>query len=99
MGSDARIEEWLAALTLDEKCRLVAGLDLWHTAPVARLGIPSLRVTDGPNGARGTRFRGGPTSACFPCGAAQGASFDPALVERIGAALAEEARSKGAGVL
>jgi len=39
------------------------------------------------------------TSACFPCGAAQGASFDPALVERIGAALAEEARSKGAGVL
>jgi len=77
----------------------VAGADLWHTAPVPRLGIPSLRVSDGPNGARGTSFRGGPSSACFPCGAAQGASFDPELVGRIGAALAEEARSKGAGVL
>lgn len=96
---DARIEGWVGGLSLEEKCGLVAGVDLWHTGAVARLGIPALRVTDGPNGARGTRFRGGPTSACFPCGAAQGASFDPALVERIGAALAEETRSKGAGVL
>lgn len=96
---DARIEGWLAGLTLDEKAALVAGADLWHTAAIPRLGIPSLRVSDGPNGARGVSFRRALTSACFPCGAAQGASFDPALVERIGAALAEEARSKGAGVL
>lgn len=96
---DARVSKWVGELSLEEKCSVVAGVDLWHTAGVARLGIPGLRVTDGPNGARGTRFRGGPTSACFPCGAAQGASFDPALVERIGAALAEETRSKGAGVL
>jgi beta-glucosidase len=96
---DARIEKWIGELGLEEKCALVAGADLWHTVGVPRLGIPALRVTDGPNGARGVAFRGGPTSACFPCGAAQGASFDPELVERIGAALAEEARSKGAGVL
>lgn len=96
---DPRIARWLAELTLDEKAALVAGADLWHTAAIPRLGIPALRVTDGPNGARGVSFRGALTSACFPCGAAQGASFDPALVERIGAALAEEARSKGAGVL
>jgi beta-glucosidase len=86
---DARIEGWVEGLSLEEKCGLVAGVDRWHTAAVPRLGIPALRMTDGPNGARGTRFRGGPPSACFPCGAAQGASFDPALVERIGAALAE----------
>lgn len=96
---DDRIDEWVGELSLDEKCALLAGVDMWHTAPVPRLGIPALRVTDGPNGARGSRPRSGPTSACFPCGAAQGASFDPALVERIGAALAEEARSKGAGLL
>lgn len=96
---DPRIEKWLAELTVDEKAALVAGADLWHTAAVPRLGIPALRVSDGPNGARGVSFRGALTSACLPCGAAQGASFDPALVERIGAALGEEARSKGAGVL
>lgn len=94
-----RIDALLAALELDEKCALLAGADLWHTAAVPRLGIPALRLSDGPNGARGVSFRGAVTSACFPCGAAQGASFDPDLVERIGAALAEETRSKGAGVL
>ena len=94
-----RIEALLAALTLDEKASLLAGADLWNTRAIPRLGIPSLRVSDGPNGARGCAMSGGPTSACFPCGAALAASFDPALVERVGAALAAEARSKGAHVL
>jgi beta-glucosidase len=98
-STDARIEAWLAALTLDEKAALVAGTDLWHTAAVPRLGIPVLRMSDGPVGVRGTRFRGGPRSACFPCGAALGASWDPELVGRVAGALAEEARDKGAGLL
>jgi beta-glucosidase len=94
-----RTEALLAALTLDEKAALLAGADLWSSTPLARLGIPALRVTDGPNGARGSAMSGGPSSACFPCGAALAASWDPALVERVGAALAAEARSKGAHVL
>ena len=94
-----RIEALLAALTLEEKAALVGGADLWHTVAVPRLGIGTLRVTDGPNGARGTAFRGGSTSACFPCGAALGATWSPRVVERVGAALAEEALAKGARVL
>ena len=57
----------------------MAGADLWHSVAVPRLGIGALRVTDGPNGARGTAFRGGPTSACFPCGSALGATWNAAL--------------------
>jgi beta-glucosidase len=95
----AHIEKLLQELTLEEKAALLAGADLWHTVAVPRLGIGTLRVTDGPNGARGTAFRGGPTSACFPCGAALGATWNPLLVEKVAGALAEEALAKGARIL
>lgn len=94
-----RVDSLLAALTLDEKASLLGGADLWHTVAIPRLGIGTLRVTDGPNGARGTAFRGGPTSACFPCGAALGATWSPAVVARVAGALAEEALAKGARIL
>ncbi|HEV2370246.1 MAG TPA: glycoside hydrolase family 3 N-terminal domain-containing protein, partial [Acidimicrobiales bacterium] len=73
---------------------------MWSTVPVPRLGIPRVRVTDGPNGARGSSMgSAGPTSVCVPCGSALGATWDPALMERVGALLGEEARTKSARVL
>ena len=56
-------------------------------------------MTDGPNGARGGHFGGGATAACFPCGSALAATWSPALVEAVGVALGEEARTKRAHVL
>ncbi len=91
--------ETLAAMTLDEKVSLLAGRNLWETVPVPRVGLPVLKVTDGPNGARGADLNYGPTSTSFPVGAAMGATFDPALIEEVGRALAAEARAKGADVL
>ena len=44
------------------------GIDFWHTAPVHRLGMKSVRLSDGPNGVRGTRFFNGVPAACLPCG-------------------------------
>ena len=58
MDETRRVEALLVQLTLDEKAALIAGADLWHTLPIPRLGIRALRVTDGPNGARGTACRG-----------------------------------------
>src|SRR3989442_10482201 len=55
---NARIDQLLGELTLDEKTAIVAGVDLWHTAPVPRLGVSALKVTDGPAGARGERWTG-----------------------------------------
>ena len=49
---EKRIEDLLDQMTIEEKVSILAGSDLWHTVPVERLGIPQIRVTDGPNGAR-----------------------------------------------
>jgi beta-glucosidase len=98
MTASASPDALLEQLTVAEQVDLLAGVDFWHTAPVERLGIPSLRVSDGPAGARGTRFDG-PASLNVPCGTALAASWDPALVELIGALLGRETRAKGAGVL
>jgi len=89
--------DWADA-PLDDLTAAVAGIDLWNTPGIPDRGLPPLRVTDGPNGARGPNATGVP-SACFPCGSALGATWDPELVRRVGRAIAEEARTKGAHVL
>ena len=90
------IDAVMASLTLEQKVSLLAGHDNWHSKALP--GVPAMRMSDGPAGVRGTSWTG-PASASFPCGTALGATFDPALVEEVGAALGEEARSKGAHVL
>jgi beta-glucosidase len=96
----ADIDALVAALTLEEKTALTAGEDFWSTVAVPRLGIHAIRLTDGPNGARGPGL--GPStgpSVCVPCGSALGATWDVALVERVGALLGKEARDRGCRVL
>lgn len=67
--------------------------------PVSRLNIPSIRLSDGPNGIRGTRFFDSVPAACLPCGTAIGATFDAELGQKIGNLLADEAKAKGAHVI
>lgn len=94
-----RIEQLVDAMTLEEQVSLLSGEDFWSLPAVARLGIPKLRVTDGPNGARGGgSLIGGVKSAAFPVGIALGATWNVGLVREIGEALAEEVKSKGAHV-
>ena len=85
------------ALTLEEKAALTSGEDMLSTVPVERLGIPKVHVTDGPNGARGNSLpgMGSDPSTCIPCGSALGATWNPALVEALGALVGREARDRG----
>lgn len=97
--SEDRIHELVDQMTLAEQVSLLSGEDFWSLPAVARLGIRKLRVTDGPNGARGGGgLVGGVKSAAFPVGIAIGASWNPALAHELGSALADEVKSKGAHV-
>ncbi len=95
-----QMEHIICEMTLEEKVLVLAGADNWYTEPVERLGIPAIKTTDGPNGARGEgRFDTAVPGACFPVGIALGATWNTELLEQIGGALAEECKSKGAHVL
>lgn len=95
-----RIEGLLDQMTLDEQVGLLSGDSFWEVPGVDRLGIGRLRVTDGPNGARGGgSLVGGVKSAAFPVGIAVGSTWNPDLVRDMGAALAGEVKSKSAHVL
>ena len=103
-------KEMLEQLTYEEKVTLLAGHDMWHTYPIPRLGIPRVRVrmcsirisrlgadrkmSDGPNGIRGTSWLNSAPSACFPCATGTASTFDTDLLFRIGQALGNEARAR-----
>ncbi|KPH06492.1 beta-glucosidase (plasmid) [Rhizobium acidisoli] len=94
------IDSILDQMTLEEQVSLLSGADFWTTVPVERLGVPKIKVTDGPNGARGAgSLVAGVKATCFPVGIALGATWNPELVSQMGAALARQAKSKGAAVL
>ncbi len=94
------VEELLGQMTLQEKVALLAGTNMWHTVPVERLGIPSLKMTDGPNGARGAgSLTGGVKTTCFPAEISLASTWNMDLVRRVGQALADETKMKGAQVL
>jgi beta-glucosidase len=95
-----RIAQLAADMTLEEKVSILSGEDFWSVPAVERLGIGKLRVTDGPNGARGGgSLIGGVKSASFPVGIALGATWNTGLVHEIGMALAQEVKSKNAHML
>lgn len=96
---NAKVERLLSVLTLDEKCNLLSGKNMWETADISRLGVRSLKTTDGPAGVRGARWTGGTHTTYIPCGISLAATFDPPLVRRLGHILGREAVSKEAHVL
>lgn len=75
------------------------GIDFWHTKPLPKHGVPSLRFSDGPNGLRGTKFFNGVPAACFPCGTALGSTFNQELLEQAGKKMGAEAILKNAHVI
>lgn len=91
-----RCARLLTNLTLDEKIGLLSGQDFWSLSAIERLGIPSLRMSDGPTGLRSTNSD---PATVFPVGTALAASFNADLVGEVAAAIGREAIAHGVDVL
>ncbi|KLT43432.1 putative beta-glucosidase [Cutaneotrichosporon oleaginosum] len=90
------VDELLCQLTTEEKISLLAGKNWWETVSIPRLNVPSIKVTDGPNGARGSSFFKMTKASAIPSETCLASSFSTELVGKAGALLAEEAKARGA---
>ncbi|KIM49903.1 glycoside hydrolase family 3 protein [Hebeloma cylindrosporum] len=96
----ADVEDVLDNLTTEEAILLTAGVGFWHTHAVERLGVPAIKVSDGPNGLRGNHFFMGTPAKCLPSSTALGATWDTKLVREVGLKLlAQEAKSRAASLI
>ena len=96
----------VSGLSLEERAQLLAGESHWKTYAAPSAGIPSLFLSDGPHGLRKQEgaqdcmgIADSRPATCFPTASALACSFDPELVERVGAAIGEEARRQGVDVV
>lgn len=100
------IEKILRQMTLEDKIALCSGKSFWETKNFEKYGIPSLFMCDGPHGLRKQEnasdmlgVNNSRPATCFPAEVTTACSWDPALLERIGAAIGEEARDQGVGLI
>ncbi|HVR27261.1 MAG TPA: glycoside hydrolase family 3 C-terminal domain-containing protein [Candidatus Polarisedimenticolia bacterium] len=87
---EKRVDSLLSQMTLEEKIEIIGGVKDFYTRPIARLGIPALKMSDGPMGVDDY----GLTTA-YPAGIALAASWDIQLAERFGASMGKDARARG----
>ena len=100
------IEKILQQMTLEDKIALCSGENFWETKKYEKYGIPSLFMCDGPHGLRKQEdvadmlgVHQSRAATCFPAEVTTAGSWDPELLAEIGAAIGEEAREQGVGLV
>ena len=100
------IEQILKQMTLEDKITLCSGASFWETKKFEKYGIPALFMCDGPHGLRKQEdasdmlgVNNSRPATCFPAEVTTAGSWDPELLEEIGAAIGEEAREQGVGLV
>ncbi|EIW79091.1 glycoside hydrolase family 3 protein [Coniophora puteana RWD-64-598 SS2] len=96
---NASVPVLLEQLELDEKIKLLTAPNWWNTNEIERLGIPPIRMSDGPNGVRGSSYFHPTLAQCIPCATSLGATFDTELAREVGQFLADESKSKSSCIL
>jgi len=87
---EQRIEAILSKMTLEQKIDMLGGEDDFYIRAYPELGLPRLRMADGPIGVR----HGGPATT-MTGGISLAASWDPALAAEVGTQIGRDARAKG----
>ncbi len=98
MGTE-ELRRLVGKLTLERKVRLLTGATMWRLHAEPAIGLRAIVMSDGPVGVRGERWDERDTSLVTPSPTSLAATWDPALVERLGGLLAAQARRKGVDVL
>jgi beta-glucosidase len=84
---EKRVDSILSKMTIEKKVEMLRGINDLYTRAIARLGIPSLRMSDGPMGVHDYGL-----ATAYPAGIALASSWDVDLAERFGSAMGKDAR-------
>ena len=99
------LKKIISQMTLEEKAGMCSGKDYWNLKGVERLGIPSVKVSDGPNGLRTPTIDSeqlgfnSMEAISYPSACLSACSFDTALMEEMGERIGEECRSRNIAVI
>ena len=100
---EARARELVGRMTLEEKIDYIGGYNTFFIRSVPRLGIPEIRMADGPQGVRNdfsAQLVGrDKKSTLYPCGMAAAATWDRELVRKMGSGIGQDARARGVHIL
>lgn len=104
---DSKIDSLIAEMTLEEKTGLLHGNSMFATKAVERLGIPELKMADGPLGVREELEKDSwaplgledDYATYYPAGAGLSATWNPKLAYTFGNSVGEETRARGKDVL
>ncbi len=88
---EQRVQAILDRMTLDEKIDMIGGVDSFYIRAYPQLGVPRLRMSDGPLGVRNAE----PPSTAMAGGISLAASWDPQLAEQEGVQIGRDARARG----
>ena len=89
-----RIKALLNQMTLDEKLDYIGGFKGFYIRPIERLGLPEIKLTDGPVG---THKDG--KSVAYPASILSAATWDTDLIRKLGKELGRDSRSRGVHIL
>jgi beta-glucosidase len=87
---ERRVQAIVKKMTLEEKLDYIGGTGGFSIRAIPRLGLPELRMADGPLGVRNA----GPSTA-YAAGIALAASWDVELANRVGGMIGRDARTRG----
>jgi beta-glucosidase len=104
---DAEIDKLIAQMTLEEKIGMLHGNSMFTSGGVARLGIPELKMADGPLGVREEISRDSWAPAgltndfatYYPAGGALAATWNNELAYEFGNSMGQELRARDKDML
>lgn len=91
---EKRIKSLLAQMTLEEKIDYLGGLDNYFIRAIPRLGLPAIKMSDGPVGSRNDG-----QSTAYPASVLSAATWDLNLVNELGQSLGSDCRARGVHIL
>jgi len=89
-----RAKSLVNQMTLKEKIDYIGGFNEFYIRAIPRLGIPEIRMADGPQGVRNNT-----KSTLYPCGIATTSTWNRQLMNKLGEGLGLDCRARGVNIL